>query len=589
MIACYNPLLADAAAQTQPTAQIAFAPCGIPDIRVNIRPDGRCRKPAAQNVNRFERFAKRWTKPATRRFIRLILSCRLCYDQQQCDAKMTTIEQAIAARQQGHFQAAEKACRAIITNQPNNGPALNLLGALLLETGRATEAEIVIRKSLEIDPDSHAALHNLGLVLGATGRPDQAQHYFARAIVKRPDFVDAYYNLGLALQSCGKPEEAAAVYRRTISLQPDHASALNNLALIHHGREQLTEAVALYRRAIAANPDIETTRANLGSALLALGERENANAMFRDALARNPRDPLSNYVLAQVDFLGQDIGESTLKLTAALEGLRERSDWLRHGSPDASRIPAYNMPRYREALSAVMVALAAAGIEACLLCGTLLGAMRDGDFIWFDKDMDFGIDASVTPFQLDAALSRDPRFRRTTGLADDVILPSYRFDDSVAIDFFRLYPEGETLWYGLYWHGQLVKWRHRRFVLQDFIFLGIPTKIPDDHDLYLTEAYGDWRTPNPYFAVWASPNIEGGFPPVSRCIAYANIFKAAWSGDRKRAIDLCDQALALDPDSALVADMRRRMIAAQRQIQPWPSAPQSALLGALDDPFDDPA
>ena len=404
--------------------------------------------------------------------------------------------------------------------------------------------------------------------------------------MRRPDFVDAYYNLGLALQSCGKIEEAEAVYRRTITLQPRHAAALNNLALIHHDREQLADAVALYREAILADPDIETTRANLAAAYLALGERESAYAIFAEALARNPCDPLANYVLAQVDFLAENIAASTLKITAALEGLQTRSDWLQHSAPDASRIPAYDMPKYREALGAVAGLLTASGIEVCLLCGTLLGATRDGDFIWFDKDMDFGIDASVTPAQLDAALSRDSRFQRKTRLSDDVIVPCYMFDDRVAIDFFRLHPEGETLWYGLYWRGQLVKWRHRRFALRDFVFLGIPTKIPDDPDLYLTEAYGDWRTPNPYFAAWASPNIDDGFPPVSRCIAYANIFKAAWRGDRKRAVDLCAQALALDPGNTLVADIRERMLAAQSPVQPMPSTPQSALLGALDDAFD---
>jgi tetratricopeptide (TPR) repeat protein len=500
---------------------------------------------------------------------------------------MTVIEQAIAALQEGHFEAAENACRAIIISEPENGPALGLLGVLLLKTGRAAEAEAVIRKSLEIDPNSPAALHNLGLALGATGRPDQALHYFSRAIVKQPDYVDAYYNLGLALQACGRSEEAAAVYGRAIRLKPDHAHALNNLALIHQGEARLADAVALYRRALAANPAIETTRANLGSALLILGEREDALAIFREALARNPHDPLSNYVLAQVDYRATDIEKSTRKLIAALEGLRERSEWLRHVSASSSQIPIYDIPRYREALGAVADALNEAGIEACLFGGTLLGAMRDGDFIAFDKDMDFGISASVTPLQLDAALARDPRFQRQTELGDDVIISCYKFEDSVAIDFFRLYPDGETVWCGLFWRGQLVKWRHKSFALRDFVFLGVPTKIPENPDFFLTELYGDWRTPNPYFAAWASPNMDGGFPPVARCLAYANIFKAAWSGDWRRAIDLCRQALALDPGDTLVADIRLRLLAAQEPVPAGSSAAQGAFLGSLDDAFDD--
>ena len=524
--------------------------------------------------------------PATCPLIRLTVFYWLGYDQRQCDAKMTTIEQAIAARQQGHFEAAEKACRDLIRDEPDNGAALNLLGALLLETGRAAEAEIVIRKCLTIDPESDVALHNLGLALGATGRTDQALHYFARAIANQPDFVNAYYNLGLALQTCGRAEEAAAVYGRAIHIKPDHAHALNNLALIHHGAGRLAEAISLYRRALAADPDIETTRANLGGALLVCGEQEEAAAVFREALARNPRDPLANYSLAQADYQARDIEKSTQKLVTALEGLRARSDWLRHVSSSASQIPIYDIVRYREALGAVTNVLAQAGLEACLFGGTLLGALRDGDFIAFDKDMDFAVDAGVTPTQLDAALSRDRRFRRTTELADDAVIDCYTFNENVAIDFFRLNPDGETIWCGLHWRGQLVKWRHRRFGLQDYFFLGVPTKIPEDPDFFLTEVYGDWRTPNPYFAPWASPNMDGGFPPVARCMAYANIFKAAWSGDQRRAIDLCRQALALDPGNDLVADIRLRMIETQTQPSSGPLSSQGSVLGTLDDAFD---
>jgi hypothetical protein len=114
----------------------------------------------------------------------------------------------------------------------------------------------------------------------------------------------------------------------------------------------------------------------------------------------------------------------------------------------------------------------------------------------------------------------------------------------------------------------------------------VPTKIPEDPEFFLSEVYGDWRTPNPYFAAWASPNMDGGFPPVARCIAYANIFKAAWSGDRPRAIDLCRQLLALDPGNTLVADIRLRLLAAQERVPSGPSATQGAFLGSLEDAFD---
>lgn len=493
------------------------------------------------------------------------------------------LEQAVIHRQQGRLQASETVCREIIANDSQNQQALRLLGALLLETGRPKEAEDVLRGCAAADETSAEVLHNLALSRAAQGYFEEAAHLFARAIVLRADYTSAYYNLALALQSSGETEKAASVYQRVVAMEPNHAEAWNNLGILQHAKGALKEACDHYKRAIAANPQVESAGANLASALRSLGDREGAKAAFDDVLARNPRDPLANYVLAQIDYLAGDATHSTEKLILALDEMIENPRWLGHAAPVVGHVPHFDIARYRQAFEAVVERLAAAKIDFSLLCGTLLGAIRDGDFIRHDKDMDFGIEASITPAMLDAALSADPRFSRITDLSEDNVLPSYWFDDYSAIDFFRLYRENDTLWYGLKWRGNLVQWRHQPFGYRAFTFLGVPVKIPDDPERYLRECYGEnWRVPDPYFAAWASPNIVGGYPPVCRCIAYANIFKASWSGDRTRALRYCEQALELDPDQTRVAALHALLRSHSSRL----TGPQRSLLETLDDPFD---
>jgi Flp pilus assembly protein TadD len=493
------------------------------------------------------------------------------------------LEKAVVHRRQGRLQASETICRAIIADDPDNQQALQLLGALFLETGRPHEAESVLRKCAAADESSAEVLHNLALSRAAQGELHEAAHLFARAIVLRPDYPSAYYNLALALQAQGEADKAAAVYRRVVALEPNHAEAWNNLGILSHAKGELKEACEHYKRARAANPDVESAGTNLASALRALGDHEGAKAVFDGVLARNPRDPLAHYVLAQIDYIAGDVAHSTEKLALALDALVEKPRWLGHAAPGVRQVPHYDMTRYRQTFEAVVERLNAAKIDFSLLCGTLLGAIRDGDFIRHDKDMDFGIEAAVTPAMIDAALSPDPRFRRTGSLADDNILPSYYFEEYAAIDFFRLYREEDFLWYGLYWGGILVQWRHRAFGYREFTFLGLPVKIPDDSERYLRECYGEnWRTPDPYFATWASPNTVGGFPPVCRCLAYANIFKASWSGDRDRALRYCEQALVLDPQDKRVAALRDMLRAQSSRF----GSAQRSVLEALDDPFD---
>jgi hypothetical protein len=306
--------------------------------------------------------------------------------------------------------------------------------------------------------------------------------------------------------------------------------------------------------------------------------------VFDEALERDPRDPLAHYILAQTDYLSGDVAHATEKLLVALDALITRTGWLTHAAAGSRWIPLIDVESFRQALVAVLELTSAAGLDVCLLCGTLLGAIRDGDIIRHDKDIDLGIDASVTPIMLDAVMSKDDRFQRGTSLADDTVVPYYVFNN-IAIDFFRLYREKDLLWYGLTWHGHLVRFRHQPFGLRDFTFLGVPTKIPEDTECYLVEAYGeDWRTPDPYFAAWASPNIIGGLTPVCRCLAYGNIFKAAWSGDASRALRYCEQALALDPGDRRIAALRDILNTHSARL----SAPQGSFLAAPGDPFDAP-
>ncbi len=497
-------------------------------------------------------------------------------------AGVARIEDVLAARRRGLPAAAESACRELIADNPQNVEALNLLGALALEAGRAKDAQDVLRRSLAIQEDQPDTLFNLGLALGAGGDPHEASHVLARAILKRPGFADGYYNLGLALQSCGNDDKARLVYERAILLDARHARALNNLALLHHRANRLADAVTHYRRALAADPELPTVRANLGSALLSLGQRGEAEAVFAEALVHDPRDPTANYVLARLALNRGAVEDSIAKLTTALYALRDSDGWLQHGSPMVRRLPVRDVEAYREALRITVEVLEAAGIEACLLCGTLLGAVRDGKILSFDKDIDLGIDSSVTPERLDAVLSAAGGYVPTKPVRADDVIPAY-FYNGVPIDFFRLFREGATVWYGLEWYGHPVRWRHADFTLKDFEFLGVRTKIPVHPERYLTEAYGNWHKPDPYFGTWSSPNMDDGFPLVARCMAFENIFRAAWVGDRDWAAAACKQFLGLDPSEMLVADLRDKIAAAP----PLASTAQAAVLPSFDDPLDD--
>lgn len=363
--------------------------------------------------------------------------------------------------------------------------------ARLLAQRRLDEAEALCHLVRPGAAGFPLALHHLGIIALLRGNPGRAEELIRRSLRLAPAMPDALNDLGLALGAQGKLNEAARCFERA---SRPHASKRSASA----AQAPLT---GLYR-----------LHAYLGRALMDAGEVTAATAVLARALVSLVR------------------GEAPTGTA---------------GPAPAKRHP---VALYPEAVRVVSERLAANGIEAFLVGGTLLGLVRDGGFLPFDKDVDFGVDAAVTPADLLAAFADDRDFAPSYGTDADAVLTGFRFKGEVAIDFFRFFRQGEHVWCGLARGGHLMKWLHRPFTLAETRLDGATVRIPADAETFLAECYGDgWRKPDPYFGLFASPNIEGGFPPLSRCIAYRAMLRAAIAGDRARLQALCRQIQALAP------------------------------------------
>ena len=218
----------------------------------------------------------------------------------------------------------------------------------------------------------------------------------------------------------------------------------------------------------------------------------------------------------------------------------------------SSAPPRYPYTEYPDALRAAMRCLDAAGIEAFLTGGTLLGVTRDKQFMTFDKDLDFGVDGAVRLADLRRAFGADPDFSLSGNYEEEALLISFYWRNKVAIDFFRFFFESDHVWCGLDIGGHRMKWLHSPFELVKFNWHDVIVKVPEDSDRFLTEVYGDWRTPKPYFGLFASPNIEGGYPRISQNVAYSAVAQALSRTEITRATALCRQVLEFDPDDSLI-------------------------------------
>lgn len=447
----------------------------------------------------------------------------------------------------GKIDEAERVYRAVLERDPRHAPALHHLGIIAYQDGEYDAAVKLIQKALRVQPDYAEAHSNLGLALIALKRPEEASKHFRRAIALTPDYAQAHFNLGVAQDLQEKFEEAIESYTAALKLDPDYADAECNRAIASHALERFPDAIEGYTRALELAPHLTRLHIYLGSALSACGAYRDAVASFRKGIAEAPDDPAAHFCLAEVYTVTREFETSNEHLRNAIIAMV---------AGGALKLPNVEPPRrhrsigqFPEALRAAMRCLEAAGIETFLTAGTLLGAIREGDFLPFDKDIDLGVSSRVPMADIARAMAADPDFDTDWKPGDDGILYCWRWKKRLAIDFFRFYEEGDTVWYGLHRSGELMKWVHKPFELVDLDWLGIKVRIPADSEFFLEEVYGpDWRIPDPDCAQWACPNIEGGLPPICRNSAHADIFLALWYGYKKRAHHQCRQALELDPD-----------------------------------------
>lgn len=163
---------------------------------------------------------------------------------------------------------------------------------------------------------------------------------------------------------------------------------------------------------------------------------------------------------------------------------------------------------YNDKLAAIVLAdlkkvLDHKKIPFFLISGTLLGCIREGKLLGHDKDIDIGVWDKYSYEELANCLSTSGYFYVVPTRTNHLVM--LRHVNGIAVDVFIHYRESND-----YWHaGVKIKWHNSPFNLVYTNFLGQQYLIPENYDLYLTENYGDWRTPKTQFdSAFDTPNME---------------------------------------------------------------------------------
>lgn len=238
----------------------------------------------------------------------------------------------------------------------------------------------------------------------------------------------------------------------------------------------------------------------------------------------------------------------------------------------------------RQTLRDLKAVTASADAEMFLISGTLLGAVREGDILGHDKDIDVGIMESpaLDKERVETAFRRSGKFSVKPYQVPSLLRVQHA--SGVMVDVFWHREEG-----GLIIHeGMKSKWWNAPFDLVDFAFLGDTHRIPGTFGRYLGENYGEWETPNAEFETFVdTPNMVTTSEGEIVWYLYCKLFDYYLQGRVPQFRKVSEAIARLRPDDHATHAIVRRVLAVEAALGSGPV--EDALDEIAFDPLEIPS
>ena len=158
-----------------------------------------------------------------------------------------------------NYIEAEKIYQQILEKIPASYFALSNLGAVQIEGGKLSAAEVALKKAVEINGNDSYAFTNLGIAYSRQGKFGEAIGALHKAIAFNEEDAVAHNYLGACLGQSEQWNEAEIQLKRAIELRPEYSDAHFNLAVLYATTQppslQLAKEHYAKATALGAAPD----------------------------------------------------------------------------------------------------------------------------------------------------------------------------------------------------------------------------------------------------------------------------------------------------------------------------------------------
>lgn len=236
------------------------------------------------------------------------------------------LRQASELNSMGQSERGIPVLLGILKRNPQNVPALSMLGLAYLNSGHYDQARVCFEEEVKLKPQMDSGHLNLGTTYARLGRASQAEKEYraalalnasmpeaiaslskllvdqkrfeearailAPALASGVESADIYFELGMIEAQGGNPDRARFGFSKCIAMDPRRDEAMANLGNIAFRQGKIDEAIAQYERALRMAPRKVGYLTTVGSLYLN-GKNDQPKALqyFERALAADPYGP----------------------------------------------------------------------------------------------------------------------------------------------------------------------------------------------------------------------------------------------------------------------------------------------------------
>lgn len=232
------------------------------------------------------------------------------------------VDEAFALEQQGRFDEAEAAWRAVLKQHPNSADPYAHLGFLEAHQQHYHEAIPMYRKALALNPSMPGLRLNLGLAQFKAGELKDAVQTFLpllrAAPPSSPDAQRLNTLVGMGYYGLGSYAAAVPYLKKVTAADPQDLHYRLVLAHSCLAAHEYPCVLDVYKQILALNAESAEADMLAGEALDAMQNHAGAIEQFRAAVKANPQEPDVHFGLAYLLWTQNQFEEAAEQFQAEL-------------------------------------------------------------------------------------------------------------------------------------------------------------------------------------------------------------------------------------------------------------------------------